>query len=157
MDEGIRALIAAFNGQDFQGRYWFWTMPMPISPCNAVDPPELWLSGAEATMRRAQRYGLAWEPSRMAPDEVPPLARAYFDGGGKSLEVRARMSVSKTPEAPQAFRGFSTLAGPAEYLADQINAYAALGASYVSIVPGYDEASCADTIEALGRALPLLR
>jgi alkanesulfonate monooxygenase SsuD/methylene tetrahydromethanopterin reductase-like flavin-dependent oxidoreductase (luciferase family) len=156
LDESIRALSAAFRGESFDGEYWSWETPMPISPCHAVEPPELWLSGAQATMRRAVRHGLPWEPSRMAPDEVAPLARDYLDAGGTSLKVRARMSVSAPPEAPQAFRGFSTLVGPPQYLADQINAYAALGATYVSVVPGFDERSCAETIEALGQAVRLL-
>jgi alkanesulfonate monooxygenase SsuD/methylene tetrahydromethanopterin reductase-like flavin-dependent oxidoreductase (luciferase family) len=156
LDEGIRALRAAFAGEDFEGEFWSWQMPMPISPCHAVEPPELWLSGARATMRRALRYGLAWEPSRMAPEEVAPLARAYLEAGGLSLKVRARMSVSAPPEAPTAFKGFSTLVGPPSYLAEQINAYAELGATYVSVVPGFDERSCGQTIAALGEAVRLL-
>jgi hypothetical protein len=55
-----------------------------------------------------------------------------------------------------AFTNFSTLVGPAEYLAEQLHAYAALGATYVSVVPGYDERSCAETIEALGVAVRTL-
>jgi alkanesulfonate monooxygenase SsuD/methylene tetrahydromethanopterin reductase-like flavin-dependent oxidoreductase (luciferase family) len=156
LDEAIRALIAAFRGEGFEGDVWNWEMPLPMSPCHEIAPPELWLSGAEATMRRALKYRLAWEPSRMAPGEVAPLARAYHDAGGTSLKVRARMSAVPPPEAPQAFKGFSTLVGPADYLAEQINAYAALGATYVSVVPGFDERSCAQTIEALGEAARLL-
>jgi alkanesulfonate monooxygenase SsuD/methylene tetrahydromethanopterin reductase-like flavin-dependent oxidoreductase (luciferase family) len=157
LDEAIRALIAAFKGQDFAGRFCSWHMPQPIAPCNVIEPPELWLSGAAATMRRALQYGLAWEPSRMAPEEVAPLAHEYLDRGGVSLKVRARMSASPAPDAPQAFRGFSTLVGPPEYLAEQIRAYADIGATYVSVVPGFDERSCAQTIEALGAAVQLLR
>ena len=157
LDEAIRALIAAFNGQDFDGRFWSWQMPQPMAPCNVIEPPELWLSGAEATMRRALRYGLAWEPSRMAPDEVAPLAHEYLDRGGVSLKVRARMSTVPPPDAPRAFEGFSTLVGPPEYLSEQIRAYADLGAAYVSVVPGFDERSCARTIEALGVAVQSLR
>jgi hypothetical protein len=66
------------------------------------------------------------------------------------------VSVSAPPTPPEAFKGFSTLVGPAEYLAEQIEAYAALGATYVSVVPGYDERSCAETIEALGSAVQML-
>jgi alkanesulfonate monooxygenase SsuD/methylene tetrahydromethanopterin reductase-like flavin-dependent oxidoreductase (luciferase family) len=156
LDEALRALIAASRGERFDGEFWRWETSLPISPCHEIGLPELWLSGAEATMRRAIRYGLAWEPSRMAPEEVGPLARQYQDAGGASLKLRARMSVSAPPEAPTAFRGFSTLVGPAEYLAEQINAYAALGATYVSVVPGFDERSCAATIEALGEAARLI-
>ncbi len=157
LDEAIRALRAAFAGESFpDGRFWSWVTAQPISPCHAVTAPELWLSGAEATMRRALRYGLAWEPSRMAPAEVAPLAHEYLDSGGASLKVRARMSVRTPSSDPAAFQGFSTLVGPPEYLAEQISAYASLGATYVSVVPGFDEQTCGETIEALGRALTLL-
>jgi alkanesulfonate monooxygenase SsuD/methylene tetrahydromethanopterin reductase-like flavin-dependent oxidoreductase (luciferase family) len=156
LDEGIRALQAAFGGEDFEGRFWSWQAPLPISPCHAVQPPELWLSGAEATMRRALRYGLAWQPTRLSAAELEPLARQYRDAGGVGLKVRTRMSVSAPAADPQAFQGFTTLVGPAEYLAEQIDAYVALGATYVSVVPGYDEPSCAATIEALGAALRTL-
>ena len=92
----------------------------------------------------------------MAPSEVAPLAREYLDAGGASLKVRARMSVRTPSNDPTAFQGFSTLVGPPAYLAEQIAAYAELGAAYVSVVPGFDEETCADTIEALGQALTLL-
>ena len=75
--------------------------------------------------------------------------------GGVGLRVRARMSVSEPPPNPEAAAAFATFApqvGPAEYLAEQLAGYAALGATYVSVVPGYDDRSCAETIEALGRA-----
>jgi alkanesulfonate monooxygenase SsuD/methylene tetrahydromethanopterin reductase-like flavin-dependent oxidoreductase (luciferase family) len=155
-DEGIRALEAALRGEDFEGRFWAWRSSLPISPCDRVAAPELWLSGAAATMHRALRYALPWQPSRMSAAEVAPLARRYLEAGGAGLKIRARMSVVAPEASPEAFRTFTTLVGPADYLAEQIDAYAALGASYVSIVPGFDEASCARTIEALGVAAQAL-
>jgi hypothetical protein len=89
----------------------------------------------------------------MSAAELEPLARQYHDQGGAGLKVRTRMSVRAPSDDPQAFHGFTTLVGPAEYLAEQIDAFVRLGATYVSVVPGYDEASCADTIEALGVAV----
>ena len=74
------------------------------------------------------------------------MARRYFDGGGVGLKIRTRLSVSEPPSSR-----FATLAGPAAFLAEQVNAYAELRADYVSVVPGYDEPSAAATIEALGR------
>jgi alkanesulfonate monooxygenase SsuD/methylene tetrahydromethanopterin reductase-like flavin-dependent oxidoreductase (luciferase family) len=153
LDEGIRALGAAFRGEDFEGRYWSWQAPLPISPCHATQPPELWLSGAEATMRRAVRHGLPWQPTRMSAAELEPLARKYRDQGGVGLKVRTRMSVRAPSDDPQAFQGFTTLVGSAAYLAEQVDAFVRLGADYVSVVPGYDEDSCAATIEALGEAV----
>jgi alkanesulfonate monooxygenase SsuD/methylene tetrahydromethanopterin reductase-like flavin-dependent oxidoreductase (luciferase family) len=154
LDEGIRALLAAWKGADFDGRFWSWHAPGQISPAHEVAPPELWLSGAEATMRRALRHGLAWQPTRMSPEQVAPLARQYTQSGGVGLRIRTRMSVSPPPPNPDglALAGFTTLVGPAEYLAEQLADYAALGATYISVVPGYDDRSCAETIEALGRA-----
>ncbi len=152
LDESLRALQAALRGDAFEGKFWSWPEPTTISPCHAVDPPELWLSGGAATMRRAARYGLPWQPSRMSPGEVAPLARAFRDAGGVGLRIRARMSTRAPSDDPQAFHGFSTLVGPAGYLAEQIVAYAEIGATYVSVVPGFDEQSCAETIEALGEA-----
>ena len=104
-------------------------------------------------MRRALRYGLAWQPRAGSPQAVASLARQYTDLGGVGLRVRARMSVSEPPPPPDsAFATFAPQVGPAEYLAEQLAGYAALGATYVSVVPGYDDRSCAETIEALGRA-----
>ena len=159
LEEGIRALVAAWNGVDFNGRFWSWQAPGPMSPCQEVTPPELWLSGEEATMRRALRHGLPWQPTRMSPEEVAPLARQYTESGGVGLRIRTRMSVSPPPPTPdaEAFAQFTTLVGPAEYLADQLAAYAALGATYISVVPGYDDRTCAQTIDALGRAKQDLR
>jgi hypothetical protein len=64
------------------------------------------------------------------------------------------MSVSEPPPNAEAvaFATFSPQVGPAEYLAEQLAGYAALGATYIAVVPGYDDRSCAETIEALGRA-----
>src|SRR5436309_3521929 len=34
LDEAIRALLAAWKGEDFDGRFWSWHAPLPISPCD---------------------------------------------------------------------------------------------------------------------------
>lgn len=152
LDEGIRALLAAWRGQSFSGKFWAWEMPLPISPCHQIALPEIWLSGAEATMRRAVRYGLPFEPTRMTPTEVETLARKYADAGGRELRVRTRMSVS-TPIRAAGARDFPTIVGSAEYLAEQLAAYMELGATYISVVAGYDDRSCAETVDALGVAV----
>jgi alkanesulfonate monooxygenase SsuD/methylene tetrahydromethanopterin reductase-like flavin-dependent oxidoreductase (luciferase family) len=107
-------------------------------------------------MRRALKYGLPWQPTRLSPAEVAPLAHQYLSEGGVGLKIRTRMSVTEPVRNPEAFTTFTTLVGSAEYFADQIAAYAALGAAYVSVVPGYDQRSCAETIDALGVAKRLL-
>jgi hypothetical protein len=106
-------------------------------------------------MKRAVRYGLPFEPTRMTPNEIETLARKYVDAGGREFRVRTRMSVSPPMRAAGA-RDFPTLVGPAEYLAEQLAAYAALGATYISVVAGYDDRSCAETIDALGVAINTL-
>lgn len=155
-DEGIRALQAAWRADpEFRGRYWSWSAVGPIGPCGEVDPPELWLAGGEATMRRAIRYDLPFQPTRLSPDELAPLARAYADAGGTRLTVRARMSVTEQVGSHGPLR-FPALVGPPSYLADQLHAYAQLGATYVSVVAGFDYPSTAATIDALGEAAPAL-
>jgi alkanesulfonate monooxygenase SsuD/methylene tetrahydromethanopterin reductase-like flavin-dependent oxidoreductase (luciferase family) len=158
LDEAIAGLIAASKGMHFTGRFWSWETALPISPAHEVALPELWLSGGVATMRRALRHGVTWQPTGMTPEQLAPLAREYADSGGVGLSVRTRMSVSQPPSNPDAvaFRNFPTLVGPAEYLAERVADYAAVGATYISVVPGYDDRSCAETIEALGRARELL-
>jgi hypothetical protein len=107
-------------------------------------------------MRRAVRHGLAWQPTRLFPAELKLLAQQYSDAGGVSLKVRARMSTTEPRRSPGAL-AFPTLVGPPAFLAEQLDAYIRLGASYISIVCGYDDDSCADTIDALGVAVGSLR
>ena len=151
LDEALRALLAAWRGEAFEGRFWSWTAPTRISPCHTLELPELWLSGAEATMRRAIRYNLPWQPTPLLPGELAPLAQRYADAGGKRLKVRARMSIADPVTRAGALQ-FPTLVGDPQFLADQLAAYEGLGADYISIVAGYDQASCAATIDALGVA-----
>jgi hypothetical protein len=61
------------------------------------------------------------------------------------------MSTTEPRRGPGAL-SFPTLVGPPDYLAEQLEAYIALGASYISVVCGYDDESCAATIGALGEA-----
>jgi hypothetical protein len=62
------------------------------------------------------------------------------------------MSTSEPKRGPGAL-AFPTLVGPADYLARQLEAYLESGATYVSVVCGYDDESCAATIDALGVAV----
>jgi alkanesulfonate monooxygenase SsuD/methylene tetrahydromethanopterin reductase-like flavin-dependent oxidoreductase (luciferase family) len=151
LEEALGALLAAWRGDAFDGRFWSWEAPTPISPCHAVELPELWLSGEQATMRRALRHKLPWQPTPLFPGELAPLAQRYRDAGGRALKVRARMSVD-TPVTRDGALAFPTLVGDAQFLADQLAEYEGLGADYISIVAGHDAASCAATIDALGVA-----
>jgi alkanesulfonate monooxygenase SsuD/methylene tetrahydromethanopterin reductase-like flavin-dependent oxidoreductase (luciferase family) len=155
LDEGIRALQSIWRGEHaFDGRFWSWACDAgTITPCTAVPAPELWLAGeGAAAIRRAVKYGLPWQPTRFIPQDLAPLAREYFDAGGPSLKVRIRMSVVEPPRVPEDALSYPKLIGPPSFLADQLSAYRELGASYVSVVPGFDYASCAATIDALADA-----
>jgi alkanesulfonate monooxygenase SsuD/methylene tetrahydromethanopterin reductase-like flavin-dependent oxidoreductase (luciferase family) len=152
--EGVRALQAIWRGEHtFAGRFWSWSVDAgEVTPCTSVPPPELWIAGeGEVTIRRALKYGLAWMPTRFKPDDLAPLARQYFDGGGLGLKVRMRMSVVQPPRTPDDSLAAIKLIGPTSFLAEHVHAYQQLGASYLSIVPGFDFASSAATIEALGQ------
>jgi alkanesulfonate monooxygenase SsuD/methylene tetrahydromethanopterin reductase-like flavin-dependent oxidoreductase (luciferase family) len=155
LEEALAALLAAWRGEAFQGRFWAWDTPTSISPCHAVELPELWLSGAEATMRRAVRHNLPWQPAPLFPGELAPLAQRFRDASGKPLKVRARMSVA-TPVTRDGALAFPTLVGDPQFLADQLAEYEGLGADYISVVAGYDAESCGATIDALGVARQVL-
>ena len=155
LEEGIRALMSIWNGeQSFSGRYWSWSTDAgTLTPCTSVPPPELWVAGEGApAIRRALNFGVAWQPTRFTPQDLAPLARKFFDAGGVSLKIRIRMSVVEPPSMPEDRLSYPKLIGPPSFLADQLAAYAELGASYISVVPGFDYASCAATVDALADA-----
>ena len=155
LDEGIRALQAIWRGeQEFSGRFWSWSCDAgTITPCTSVPAPELWIAGeGPPTIRRAIKYHLPWQPTRFVPADLAPLAREYYERGGPKLKIRVRATVIAPPNVPEDALAYPTLIGPPSYLAEQIQAYEELGADYVSVVPGYDFASAAATIDALGEA-----
>jgi alkanesulfonate monooxygenase SsuD/methylene tetrahydromethanopterin reductase-like flavin-dependent oxidoreductase (luciferase family) len=153
LDEGIRALQAIWRGeQEFDGRFWSWSCNAgTITPCTSVPPPELWLSGeGAAALRRAVKYHLPWQPTRFLPADLAPLAREYYERGGPQLKIRVRATSVPLPFVPEDPLMYPTLVGPASYLVEQCQAYEELGADYISVVPGFDFASAAVTIDALG-------
>jgi alkanesulfonate monooxygenase SsuD/methylene tetrahydromethanopterin reductase-like flavin-dependent oxidoreductase (luciferase family) len=133
---GLRALLA--------GEEEPRVAPVPFSP----DSPPVWLAGERATRALAWRLGLPFQASRIVPADLAPLAREWFDEGGRQLAVRIRVSV--TPEPPQGVDvEWNALAGPPAYLAEQLAEYAALGVTDVSLIPGQDDTGSLATTEAI--------
>jgi len=50
--------------------------------------PPIWLAGGTPTMRHALTIGLPFQASRALPDELAPVAAAWFDQGGGLLAHR---------------------------------------------------------------------
>lgn len=157
-DDAVLALQALWRGESHDGPF------VRIPPGDVVSPvphtpggPPLWLAGGEATMRRALRLGLPFQPSRMLPDALEPLARRWFDEGGGELGLRLRVEVSD--RAPQGHEvDWQALTGTADQVCDAFARYAAMGVSDISVVPGQHDDTSLHTVEALvGSVLPELR
>jgi alkanesulfonate monooxygenase SsuD/methylene tetrahydromethanopterin reductase-like flavin-dependent oxidoreductase (luciferase family) len=153
--DAVAGLQAAFRGEGYEGT--FVRVPAGLSPgvFTAGGPP-LWLAGAEATMRRALALGLPFQASRMSPDALAPWATAWQDGGGGLLAVRIRVGVGPVSSRSDGV-DWQALTGPPADLTEQLARYAALGVSDVSLLPGQDDRSSNETVEALvGEVLPAL-
>jgi alkanesulfonate monooxygenase SsuD/methylene tetrahydromethanopterin reductase-like flavin-dependent oxidoreductase (luciferase family) len=148
-DEGVEALRALWTGSAYAGRYVSVPAEGRVSP-EPFTPggPPLWLAGGEATMRRAVRLGLPFQPSRLLPDDLAPVASSFFAAGGTTLGVRVRVQASR--EVPRGHDvDWQALVGPPSYLAEQLARYEAMGVSDVSVVPGQDDETSLATVEAL--------
>ena len=89
---------------EFHGRFWSWEAAGTIRPCGAVDPPELLLAGQKATMKRAAKHGLTWQPSFLTPERLAPPAREFRDRGGTRLSVPRHVALTTSPEREFEFR-----------------------------------------------------
>lgn len=120
-----------------------------LAPGPAEDgPPPLWLAGATATMRRAIARGLPYQSSRATPDELSPLARRYFDGGGDFLAHRVRLEYGRHEVTGDGVE-WHAVTGSIDQLVDALGRFAALGVQDLSIVPGQDDESSRRTVEVL--------
>lgn len=157
-DDAVVALQALWYGRPHDGPFHRIpagdvVSPEPFTPGG----PPLWLAGGDATMKRALRLGLPFQPSRMLPDELEPLARRWFDDGGGELGLRLRVEVSD--HVPQGHEvDWQALTGPADHVCDALARYAAMGVSDISVVPGQHDDTSLHTVEALVETvLPRLR
>jgi alkanesulfonate monooxygenase SsuD/methylene tetrahydromethanopterin reductase-like flavin-dependent oxidoreductase (luciferase family) len=154
--DAVAGLQAAFRGEAHDGP--FVRVPAGLSP-GPFTPggPPLWLAGAKATMGRALALGLPFQASRMSPDALAPWMQRWRDGGGGLFAVRIRIGVSPVASREDGVVDWQAVTGPPEHLAEELARYAALGVSDVSLLPGQDDQSSRETIDALvGEVLPAL-
>lgn len=150
-EDRIHALQAAFEGREYhgvdvdlpaEGRL----SPEPLTPGG----PPLWLAGAAGTVKRALRLGLPFQASRVLPSTLAATARRWFSSGGGQLGVRISITV-QTRVANEALGSIpgDRIAGPAEYIAEQLTGYAELGVSDISIIPGNTDEISLHTVTVL--------
>jgi len=156
-DEHLDALIAAIRGEPFSGPH----VELPAEGRLSPEPwtpggPPIWLAGGDPTMAKALARGLPFQASRRTPAQLAPLARRWFDAGGTQLAVRIRLQAGDAPAAGTDV-DWQAVTGPASALVDALGAYAELGVSDLSIVPGQSDVVSRRTVEVLvGEVLPQL-
>jgi len=108
-------------------------------------------------MHRALALGLPFQAFRMSPDALASWARTWRDRGGALLAVRIRVGVAPVASRPDGV-DWQAVTGPAGHLAEEMARYAALGVDDLSLLPGQDDRSSRETVDALvGEVLPALR
>lgn len=110
--------------------------------------PPVWLAGATATRRRAIELGLPFQSSRATPDELAPVAAAFFDAGGTQLAHRVRVEAGDHGVEGEEVE-WHAVTGSADQLVDAFGRFAAMGVSDLSIVPGQDDRTSMRTVETL--------
>lgn len=152
-DEHLAALLAALRGEPYAGGDGVDRVVVPDlgrlapEPASAGGVP-VWLAGSTATMRRALRAGLPFQSSRATPDELEPIAHRWFDEGGGPLAHRVRLQVDGASASGHEL-DWHAVTGSADQLADAIGHFGRLGVCDLSIVPGQDDRTSLDTVEAL--------
>lgn len=120
-------------------------------------PPPIWLAGSTATMHRAIERDLAYQSSRATPDELAPMAAAFFDAGGTFLAHRVRVEVGDHGVHSEAL-DWHAVTGSVDQIVDAFERFAELGVQDLSVVPGQDDRSSQRTVEILVTdVLPQLR
>ena len=156
-DDELGALRAALDGTEHHGEVRSVPGDARVSPIAPPGSVSVWLAGERATFERALRHGLPFQASRTPPDRLAPLAREWFDRGGGLLAARVRVSVTDEAIGGGAVE-WDAIRGDGEHIAEQLAAFADLGVTDISLVPGQDDESSLQTVEALvGSALPALR
>ncbi|MGI9643905.1 MAG: hypothetical protein ACR2O6_01185, partial [Ilumatobacteraceae bacterium] len=119
-----------------------------LAPHPASAGVPVWLAGATATMEKALQLELPYQSSRATPAELAPIATDYFDRGGTVLAHRVRVQVSEeVVDAPDL--EWHAVTGSAAQLVDALGRFAELGVADLSIVPGQDDRTSRDTLDAL--------
>jgi alkanesulfonate monooxygenase SsuD/methylene tetrahydromethanopterin reductase-like flavin-dependent oxidoreductase (luciferase family) len=147
-DDALDGLVAAFAGEAHDGPFVHVPAALAPGPSTAGGPP-IWLAGARATMDRALDRGLPFQASRLSPDDLAPLARRWWDGGGGLLGVRIRIGLDRVASRADGV-DWQALTGPVDFLATELARYADLRVADVSLIPGQDDRSSRAAVEALG-------
>lgn len=158
-DELLDGLIAAFEGQPHEGP----GVSLPAGGRLSPEPfdghrPELWLAGAGAMMRRAQRRGLPFQARAQTPEDVTAMHAEWIAAGGGQFALRAPIRVVENwdGQVPAHISG-PVVAGSPDAVAERLAAYAAAGVDDLSIIPGNDDESSVETTRLLVReVLPRL-
>lgn len=122
----------------------------------ASGPPEVWLAGGPATMRRALDRGLPFQSSRATPDELAPRAADFFARGGTRLAHRVRVEAGRHDVQGDAVE-WHAVTGSADELVEAFGRFAEIGVFDLSLIPGQDDATSLRTMEVLvGDVVPQL-
>jgi alkanesulfonate monooxygenase SsuD/methylene tetrahydromethanopterin reductase-like flavin-dependent oxidoreductase (luciferase family) len=131
LDEWLQAASSAFEQMPGRVRHEGrlldldgWMAPALVRPGG----PELWVAGvSRATLRRAALTGV-WHPVALPADELRPMAadlrRRRPDG---RVVLRIGVYVTPEPRAGRDERGRHAIAGPPEWVAEQLRAYVDAG------------------------------
>lgn len=159
-DELLDGLIAAFAGRPHSGAGVELPAGERLSPVPFDGTsPELWIAGADAMMRRAQRRGLPFQARAQTPEDARATHATWVAGGGGLFALRAPIRVSRKPiGTPPAHISGPVVAGTPTEVAERLAAYAAAGVDDLSIIPGNDDETSIETTRLLVReVLPRLR
>jgi alkanesulfonate monooxygenase SsuD/methylene tetrahydromethanopterin reductase-like flavin-dependent oxidoreductase (luciferase family) len=121
-----------------------WLAPAPTRP----EGLELWVAGVSRhTLRRAAKTGI-WHPVALAPRELRSMAAA-FRAGAPEGRVVLRLGVTlqeRIEEAASDERGRHAVAGPARWVAEQLNDYLEAGADGFVVNLGHQAPGLEDRI-----------
>ena len=154
LDEWLDLATSAFDQMPGRIRYsgeFFsvdgWLAPALVRPGG----PELWVAGvSRATLRRAARTGV-WHPVALPPDELGPMA-AELRERRTDGRVVLRIGVSVQPERATGRdeRGRHAIAGPAEWVIEQLAEYVEVGCDGFVVNLGYDQPGLQERVLAFG-------
>ena len=138
----------AFDGEHFQ------LSDVTFSPTPVQKPhPPIWVGGrSRRGVRRAVRYGNAWYPSQLPPEQVAKHAdhmRKYSESVGREtppeLSFRGRLNFSRSSGTNER----APLSGTTEDIIADVQQYAEIGVGHISMEVAGD--SYADRFRSMDR------
>jgi alkanesulfonate monooxygenase SsuD/methylene tetrahydromethanopterin reductase-like flavin-dependent oxidoreductase (luciferase family) len=157
MEDEFALLGADFTGRGRALNEWlrlavsaFEQMPGPVRLRNVDEGwlapalvraggPELWVAGvSRATLRRAAMTGV-WHPVALTPEELRPMAEELRSRrpDGRVI-LRIGVSLQADPERGADERGRHAIAGPPNWVAEQLSAYVKAGCNGFVVNLEYD-------------------